>query len=128
MMTQALLPLLKNAKINDQCTKIINLSARVGSISDNKLGGWYSYRLSKAAMNMFTKTLSIEVKRHNCMVLSLHPGTTETDLSKPFLKNVKPEKLFTVSYSVDSMLNVIWNSKLEDSGKFLAYDGSEIVY
>jgi NAD(P)-dependent dehydrogenase (short-subunit alcohol dehydrogenase family) len=84
--------------------------------------------MSKAALNMFTKTLSIEMKRHNTVVVSMHPGTTDTDLSRPFQKNVKKEKLFPVEHSVDMMLNVIWNTKSEDTGKFFAYDGSEIPY
>jgi NAD(P)-dependent dehydrogenase (short-subunit alcohol dehydrogenase family) len=83
--------------------------------------------MSKAALNMFTKTLSVELKK-NCTVLSIHPGTTNTDLSKPFQKNVRPEKLFSVEYSVKCMMDVIWNAQESDSGKFYAYDGSEIPY
>ena len=130
MMTQSLLPLLKRPSSTsiDDCSRIVNLSARVGSISDNSLGGWYSYRMSKSALNMFTKTTSIELKRHKCIVMSIHPGTTNTDLSLPFQKNVKPEKLFPVEYSVASMLNVICNTNLKDTGTFYAYDGSEIPY
>jgi NAD(P)-dependent dehydrogenase (short-subunit alcohol dehydrogenase family) len=109
-------------------TKIINISARVGSIGDNKLGGWYSYRMSKAGLNMFTKTLSVEIKRYNSIVLSIHPGTTDTDLSKPFQKNINTNKLFTTEYSVNSMLNVINNATIDSTGKFLAYDGTEIEY
>ncbi len=109
-------------------SRIVNISARVGSISDNHLGGWYSYRISKAALNMFTKTLSIEMKKHQCCVISLHPGTTDTDLSKPFQKNVKPIKLFSTSYSVEQMLNVISTLDMSKSGKFYGYDGSEIEF
>lgn len=131
MMTQGLLPLLKrpmSPSASDDISHIVNLSARVGSISDNSLGGWYSYRMSKAALNMFTKTSSVELKRYKCAVISIHPGTTNTDLSLPFQKNVKPEKLFPVDYSVSSMLDVIWRTKLADTGKFYAYDGTEIPY
>ena len=77
---------------------------------------------------MFTKTSSIELKRFKCIVMSIHPGTTNTDLSIPFQKNVKPEKLFPVEYSVSCMLNVIWQTQLKDTGKFYAYDGTEIPY
>ena len=73
------------------------LSAKVGSITDNKLGGWASYRSSKAALNMLIKTASIEIKRSlpNCIVASLHPGTVDTNLSKPFQKNVPKEKRYS---------------------------------
>ena len=75
MVTQGLVPLFKRPKAElGNLTKIVNISARVGSIEDNNLGGWYSYRMSKAALNMFTKTASIELKRHGCVVLSMHPG------------------------------------------------------
>lgn len=84
--------------------------------------------MSKAALNMFTKTLSVEAKRLNTAVISIHPGTVDTDISKPFQKNVQPHKLFPVDKSVDMMLNVIWNTQLNDTGKFFAYDGSEIPY
>lgn len=67
---------------------IVNMSARVGSITDNRLGGWYSYRASKAALNQLTKTMSIEIarKKQNVACILLHPGTCDTDLSKPFQK------------------------------------------
>ena len=75
MVTQQMIPLMKRTT-KEMPSKIINLSARVGSIGDNSLGGWYSYRMSKAALNMFTKTTAIELKRHNVICLSMHPGTT----------------------------------------------------
>ena len=128
MLTQALVPLLKKQK-TEGLSKVINLSARVGSITDNGLGGWYSYRMSKAALNMFTKTSSVELKRSNILTMSIHPGTTDTDLSIPFQKNVQPDKLFTVDYSVEKMLDVIWSkSNLLETGKFFAYDGTEIPW
>lgn len=127
MITQAMFPLLSSD--NPDCiSKVINISARVGSIGDNHLGGWYSYRMSKAALNQFTKTFAIEARRYNISTISLHPGTTETSMSRPFIKNVKPEKLFPVALSVKQMLDVIWAIRLDDSGKFLAYDGSVIPY
>jgi hypothetical protein len=72
--------------------------------------------------------LTFIVSRHGVAAISIHPGTTDTNLSKPFQKNVNPEKLFSVEYSVSKMLQVIKSVKLEDSGKFFAYDGSEIEY
>ena len=128
MMTQALLPLLQGNKEQGTWSKVVNLSARVGSIGDNGLGGWHSYRYSKAALNQFTKSAAIELKRRRCITMSMHPGTTDTDLSEPFQKNVATHKLFPVWYSVDRMLEVIWGATDGQSGKFYAYDGSEIPW
>ena len=85
------------------------LSARVGSISDNKLGGWYSYRASKTALNQIIKNFSIEVKRSNinAIFVGLQPGTVKSYLSKPFEKNVKADKLFTPDYSAEKLLDII---------------------
>jgi NAD(P)-dependent dehydrogenase (short-subunit alcohol dehydrogenase family) len=101
------------------------ISARVGSITDNYLGGWYSYRASKAALNMCIKTLSIEWQRTlpNVTVAALHPGTTDTALSKPFQKNVPPEQLFSPAQSVGYMMDVLNNLKPVNTGKLWAFDG-----
>lgn len=128
MVTQALLPYLKGDKNQGTFSKVASLSARVGSIGDNRLGGWHSYRMSKAALNQFTKTASIELKRQRCLTLALHPGTTDTDLSVPFQKNVAPEKLFPVWYSVACMLDVIWEAGPSQSGNLYAYDGEKIPW
>jgi len=115
---------------NTQTAIFASISARVGSISDNRLGGWYSYRASKAALNQVIKTLSIEVARRNknTAVIALHPGTTDTNLSKPFQQNVKPGKLFSAEYSVRKMFQIIDNLFIEDNGKFFAWDGSTIEW
>jgi NAD(P)-dependent dehydrogenase (short-subunit alcohol dehydrogenase family) len=107
-----------------------SISARVGSIGDNRLGGWYAYRGAKAAQNMFTKTLSVEWarSRRNVTCVALHPGTTDTDLSRPFQANVPPEKLFTVERTVRQLLGVIDGLGSGDTGRFLAWDGSEIPW
>jgi len=107
-----------------------SISARVGSIGDNRLGGWYAYRGAKAAQNMFTKTLSVEWarSRRNVTCVALHPGTTDTDLSRPFQANVPPEKLFTVERTVRQLLGVIDGLGPGDTGRFLAWDGSEIPW
>lgn len=104
------------------------LSARVGSISDNRLGGWYSYRASKAALNMVLKTLSIEYGRRfkNIIIAGLHPGTVDTKLSKPFQQNVAEGKLFTPDYSAKKLLSVIDQMSFEDSGKILDWAGQII--
>ena len=127
MVTQAFLPLLKGRR-SSSLSKVMNMSARVGSIGDNRLGGWYSYRMSKAALNQFTKTASLELKRHRCAVISMHPGTTNTPLSKPFQKNVAPQKLFPAWYSVYCMLNVLWSVCEDDTGKFFSYNCEEIEW
>ncbi|MGI9279727.1 MAG: SDR family NAD(P)-dependent oxidoreductase [Endozoicomonas sp.] len=113
-----------------QSARFIALSARVGSIEDNRLGGWYSYRASKAALNMVLKTLSNEWRRiqpDGCVV-AIHPGTVDTRLSEPFQKNVPPEKLFSASHSAYQMLQVILRLNSDQSGQFLAYDGSFIPW
>ena len=104
------------------------LSARVGSISDNKLGGWYSYRSSKTALNQIVKNFSIELKRSNknAIVLALQPGTVESNFSEPFKKNVSKEKLFSPEYSVELLSKVIESSSEEDSGNLISYDGDTI--
>jgi len=101
------------------------ISARVGSIEDNYLGGWISYRTSKAALNMGLKTLSIEWARTlpNVCVAALHPGTTDTALSSPFQRNVPAGQLFSPEQSVSYMLAVLDGLKPADSGKFRAFDG-----
>ncbi|CAG8999527.1 MAG: hypothetical protein CENE_01506 [Candidatus Celerinatantimonas neptuna] len=105
------------------------LSARVGSISDNQLGGWYSYRASKAALNMIIKSAAIEIHRLNkkAIVVSLHPGTVDSPLSKPFQRYVDKSKLFSPEHSALSLLNVINNLTPEQSGKCFAWDGKEIT-
>jgi NAD(P)-dependent dehydrogenase (short-subunit alcohol dehydrogenase family) len=107
-----------------------SISARVGSIGDNRLGGWYAYRGSKAAQNMFTKTLAIEWarSRRNVICVALHPGTTDTELSRPFQANVPPQKLFSTQRTVAQLLAVIDRLTPADSGRFLAWDGTEIAW
>ncbi|CAH0536625.1 SDR family NAD(P)-dependent oxidoreductase [Vibrio marisflavi] len=105
------------------------LSARVGSISDNRLGGWYAYRASKAALNMIIKTAALEVTRmnKNAIVVGLHPGTVDSTLSKPFQHNVENKKLFSPDYSVSCLINTIERLTLEHSGRCFAWDGKEIL-
>lgn len=104
------------------------LSARVGSIGDNRLGGWHSYRASKAALNMILRNLSIELARthREAIVAGLHPGTVDTALSVPFQKGVTPEKLFTPEHSATRMLEVLDSLTPADSGNVFAFDGVQI--
>ncbi|WP_448217329.1 SDR family NAD(P)-dependent oxidoreductase [Endozoicomonas sp. 2B-B] len=120
---------LKNFK-GSECPRFVALSARVGSIEDNRVGGWYSYRASKSALNMVLKTLSHEWRRKKpdgCIV-AIHPGTVDTQLTEPFKKNVPPEKLFSSQHSAQRMLEVIRRLSSEQTGQFLAYDGSLIPW
>lgn len=103
------------------------LSARVGSISDNRLGGWYGYRASKAALNQLVRTLAIEDKRRNerGIVVALHPGTVDTKLSKPFQQSGRD--LFEPGRAAVQLLDLIDGLKPQDSGKLFAWDGAEIT-
>ncbi len=105
------------------------LSARVGSISDNRLGGWHGYRASKAALNQLVRTLSIEERRRNssAIVVALHPGTVDTGLSRPFQGNVAPGQLFTPDRAALQLLDTIDGLRPADSGKLFAWDGTEIA-
>lgn len=107
---------------------IANLSARVGSISDNQMGGWISYRMSKSALNQATRTMAHELKRQSIWCIALHPGTTDTDLSKPFQKNVKEGRLFPVDFTVDSLLKVIDSMDDENSGGLYDWAGKAIPF
>lgn len=104
------------------------LSARVGSISDNRLGGWYGYRAAKAALNMFVSSAAIEMARRwpQSIVVGLHPGTVDSGLSKPFQAQVAEGKLFTPAYSAERMLAVLDVLTPEQSGRCFAYDGTEV--
>ncbi|PSB21006.1 KR domain-containing protein [Phormidesmis priestleyi ULC007] len=106
------------------------ISAKVGSIGDNELGGWYGYRASKAALNMFMRTVAIEYRRTcpSTIVVTLHPGTTDTQLSRPFQRNVAPEKLFSVDRTVQQLLTVLDQLKQADSGEFFSWDGSRLPW
>ncbi|MGU3314287.1 SDR family NAD(P)-dependent oxidoreductase [Sphingomonas sp. M6A6_1c] len=105
------------------------LSARIGSISDNRLGGWYGYRMAKAALNQLVRTLSIEEKRRNdrSIIVGLHPGTVDTGLSKPFQGNVRPGTLFTPDRAASQLLDVIDGLTVTDGGKLFDFEGKEVA-
>jgi NAD(P)-dependent dehydrogenase (short-subunit alcohol dehydrogenase family) len=106
------------------------LSARVGSIGDNKLGGWHSYRASKAALNMLVRNCAIELgrTRREAIAVALHPGTVDTSLSQPFQRGVPESKLFSPDQSAGYLLDVIDGLTPADSGALIAWDGSRIDY
>lgn len=116
--------------LNKSGSTLVFFSARVGSISDNSLGGWYGYRASKAALNMVIKTAAIEYKRRapNAILVCYHPGTVDTSLSKPFQANVKPGKLFTPAFTVESMLKVTSGLESEKSPYYLDWAGETIPW
>lgn len=114
----------------DRKSAFAALSARVGSIEDNQLGGWYAYRASKAALNMIIKTLSIELARRNpyALCVGLHPGTVDTFLSKPFQGRVPATRLFTPTLAARHLLTVLDHLSTDNSGNLYAWDGSQIPY
>lgn len=105
------------------------LSAKVGSIGDNALGGWYGYRASKSALNMFLKNIAIEFKRHKMgtIVLTIHPGTTQTDLSSPFLEHIQ-HKVWSPEDTAQHILEVMNDSTIEQSGQFFNWDGKSLPW
>jgi len=108
---------------HDERAVLAHVSARVGSIADNRLGGWYAYRASKAAQNQATRTLALELRRRapNVIVVALHPGTVDTDLSRPFQRGVDPAKLLAPERAAERLLAVIDSLQPDESGTF--WDG-----
>lgn len=113
----------------DRRTIIAVLSARVGSISDNRTGGWYGYRASKAALNMVVRTAAIELARSRpqAICVALHPGTVDTALSAPFQARVPAEKLFAPDRAARHLLGLLHDMTTQDSGRLFAWDGTEIA-
>jgi len=106
------------------------LSARVGSIADNRAGGWYSYRASKAALNMLLRTAAIELARRapSVKLIAFHPGTTDTPLSRPFQRNVPPDKLFTPAFVAERLLNLMKTAHADGQLDYLDWDGKPIEW
>jgi NAD(P)-dependent dehydrogenase (short-subunit alcohol dehydrogenase family) len=126
LLAKQALPLLKRS----DRSLFTTISAKIGSIGDNRLGGWYGYRASKAALNMFLKTIAIEYSRKsaNTTVVALHPGTTDTRLSQPFQRNVPDHQLFTVERTVTQLWDVICKLETQDSGGFFSWDGTPLPW
>ena len=126
LLAKHLLPLFRHGERSVFAT----ISAKLGSISDNQLGGWYGYRASKAALNMLMRTAAIEYKRScpKALIVTLHPGTTDTRLSRPFQGNVPAEKLFSVERTVTQLLAVIEQLQEGHSGQFFSWDGSRLPW
>ncbi len=125
-LAQALAPLLNRQRP----VKWISLSAMVGSISDNRLGGWYSYRMSKASLNMFIRNLAIEWGRKapGSLVVAQHPGTTDTHLSQPFQAGIAEGKLYSVELTASRLITVMQGLTAQQHGALLHWDGSVIPF
>ena len=122
----AMTPALKQSA----CTRVAVLSARVGSIGDNRLGGWYSYRGSKSALNMMLKCAALELRRVNpaVKILAYHPGTVDTPLSMPFQKGVPAEKLFTPERAAEALEVVMSRFDVEGDLAYLDWRGEPIPF
>lgn len=109
---------------------LVFFSARVGSISDNRLGGWYGYRASKSALNMMIKTAQVEYARraNNVCLTCYHPGTVDTPLSKPFQANVAKEKLFTPQFSAGQLLKIVPTLELANAPHYIDWQGKPIPW
>jgi NAD(P)-dependent dehydrogenase (short-subunit alcohol dehydrogenase family) len=125
-LAQALAPLLRHS----EPSVFASLSARVGSIADNDLGGWYSYRASKAAHNQLLRTLSREwrISHRSCCVVALHPGTVATALSNPFTPTNYTKTVLTPQECAQALVNVLAQLGPTDTGSFRAWDGAVIPW
>ena len=121
--------LMRLVKGDKKCVVAV-MSARIGSISDNRLGGWYSYRASKAALNMLLQTSAVEYARRakNVVILAFHPGTTDTPLSKPFQQNVDKEKLFSTDFVAQRLLAVTQTVTPSAEAYFIDWNGESILW
>jgi NAD(P)-dependent dehydrogenase (short-subunit alcohol dehydrogenase family) len=113
---------------NDCVITVFN--ARIGSIGDNRSGGWYSYRASKAALNMLLKTAAIEYSRRakNVKLISFHPGTTDTALSRPFQGSVKKENLFTPDFVAEHLVHIMNKQNVDGELSFIDWENKAIVW
>lgn len=124
LIAKHVLPLLRR----DRRTVFAALGARVGSIGDNRLGGWYGYRASKAALAMLIRTLAVEMARTHpaAIIAGLHPGTVDTRLSAPFRHSVAPERLFDPAIAAGRLIGVIEGLSASDSGAVLDWKGETV--
>lgn len=130
MPTAILAQKLDQAMQRDYTVKMLSLSARVSSMDDNKLGGWYSYRMSKAALNMLIKNIAIEwsFKHPNAGIYAYHPGTVDTELSQPFQARVPEGKLFSPELAADYLLAVLHKLTIKDSGNLFDWQGEQLKF
>ncbi len=114
----------------DQTSHVVFFTARVASIEDNYLGGWYGYRASKAALNMLIKTAQVELARRSpkAILVSYHPGTVDTKLSKPFQKNVPEKKLFQPEFTVAQLLSLLPTLTPDSAPHYIDWQGKTIPW
>ncbi|SOB76880.1 NAD(P)-dependent dehydrogenase, short-chain alcohol dehydrogenase family [Marinobacter sp. LV10R510-11A] len=126
LLVQALLPWFRHRDLK----RVVAISAKVGSIEDNRLGGWYAYRSSKAALNMLIRTLSVELPRRCKPIacVSLHPGTTDSALSDPFSQSLAQLQVHSPAETAENLMSVIEGLSAEDNGRFLSWDGSALPW
>lgn len=107
-----------------------SLSAKVGSIEDNRLGGWYSYRMTKAALNMFVRGIAIEWrhKLNSLCAVAIHPGTTDTPFTQPYQKNIPPDKLYSPQTTAQRITRIMSGLTAADNGHFLNWDGERLPW
>lgn len=125
------LPTKKNSSDSNTPSVWSNMSARVGSIDDNRLGGWYSYRATKAGVNAVTKTFDIHLSRVSgdmAFCVSLHPGTVKTELSREFWGSVNNDKLFSPERAAERLVGVVMGLKLEQRGLFWDWEGRKVEW
>jgi len=131
LVTAAFAPLLAVRGSAEKRPRIVgNLSARVGSTSDNRLGGWWGYRMSKAALNMATRNMALELRRKSVPIfaVALHPGTNATELSAPFRRGVKPEKLFDPAWTANRLIDIMDSLEERHSGFFYDWDAQPVEF
>lgn len=126
LLVQALLPWLRHQEFK----RVVAISAKVGSISDNGFGGWYAYRSSKAALNMLTRNLSIELPRRCKPIacVAVHPGTTESALSAPFGQSLARLRVHKPRETADNLIRVLDGLDETSNGRFYSWDGSELPW
>lgn len=124
------LKLLHKIIAGDTLCPVAVFSARVGSTGDNRLGGWYAYRASKAALNSMLKSFAVEYARRakNVKLIAFHPGTTDTELSKPFQASVPKEHLFAPAFVVERLALIMDEAEIDGQLSFVDWDGKSIVW
>ncbi|WP_166262313.1 SDR family NAD(P)-dependent oxidoreductase [Marinobacter salicampi] len=126
MLTQALLPWLRHSEL----VRLMALSAKVGSLTDNRMGGWYAYRASKAALNMFVRNLAVEMPRRirRICCVAVHPGTTHTRLSAPFTQSLAQLNVHEPDSTGSNMVRIFDSLTERDNGRFINWDGSDLPW
>lgn len=126
LLVRALMPWLRRPGL----TRVMAVSAKVGSIEDNRMGGWYAYRASKTALNMFARNLSIELPRRlrSVACVAVHPGTTRTPLSAPFEQSLAQLRVHTPEDTANNLVRIFDELTTGDNGRFINWDGTDLPW